>query len=36
VPSNVSAERYEFVVDLVRRHGAYPLNLGRFDIPDLK
>jgi uroporphyrinogen-III decarboxylase len=33
VPSNVSAERYEFVVNLVRKHGSYPLNLGRYDLP---
>ena len=35
VPSNVSAERYEFVLNLVRRHGHYPLRLGAHDIPDL-
>ncbi len=35
VPSNVSAERYEFVVNLVRKHGAYPLRLGTHDIPEL-
>ncbi len=35
VPSNVSAERYEFVVDLVRKYGNYPLNLGEYDIPEL-
>ena len=28
VPSNVSAERYEFVVNLVREYGKYPLQLG--------
>lgn len=32
VPSNVSAERFEFVLNLVRKHGAYPLNLGAHDI----
>jgi uroporphyrinogen decarboxylase len=36
VPSNVSAERYEFVLNLIRQYGAYPLQLGEFDIPDLK
>ncbi len=36
VPSNVSAERYEFVLNLVREYGAYPLNLGEYDIPDLE
>ncbi len=30
VPSNISGERYEFVVKLVREHGRYPLALGRF------
>jgi len=33
VPSNVSAERYQYVVDLVRRHGTYPLALEEFDLP---
>ena len=33
VPSNVSAERYEYVVNLVRKHGTYPLQLGEFDDP---
>jgi hypothetical protein len=36
VPSNVSAERYEFVLNLVREHGDYPLDLGEYDIPDLQ
>jgi len=36
VPSNVSAERYEFVIDVVRKNGNYPLSLGEFDIPDMK
>jgi uroporphyrinogen-III decarboxylase len=35
VPSNVSAENYEYVVDLVREYGQYPLELGEHDIPDL-
>jgi len=35
VPSNVSAERYEFVLNLVRKHGEYPLDLGTYDIPEL-
>lgn len=35
VPSNVSAARYEYVLNLVRQHGAYPLQLGRYDLPDL-
>ncbi len=36
VPSNVSAERFEFVLNLVRKHGGYPLKLGRYDLPDLR
>jgi uroporphyrinogen decarboxylase len=35
VPSNISAERYEYVINLVRRHGTYPLELEEFDLPDL-
>ncbi len=35
VPSNVSAERFEFVLNTIRKHGAYPLNLGEHDIPEL-
>lgn len=35
VPSNVSAENYEYVVDLVREYGQYPLDLGEHDIADL-
>ena len=35
VPGNISAERYEYVIQLVRRHGTYPLSLGEFDLPDL-
>jgi len=35
IPSNCSAERYEFVLNLVRERGKYPLNLGKYDIPDL-
>jgi hypothetical protein len=33
IPTNISAERYEFVVNLVREYGRYPLNLGAADIP---
>ena len=33
VPGNVTAERYEFVVNLVREKGVYPLDLGEFDDP---
>jgi len=35
VPSNVSGENYEYVVNLVREYGQYPLQLGKYDIPDL-
>jgi uroporphyrinogen-III decarboxylase len=35
VPSNVSGERYEYAIGLVRKHGTYPLSLGEFDLPDL-
>jgi hypothetical protein len=35
VPSNVSAERYEFVLNLLRKYGKYPLELGKHDIPSL-
>ncbi len=35
VPSNVSAERYGFVVDLVKKYGKYPLDLGEYDIPGM-
>lgn len=33
VPSNVSGQRYDYVVKLVREFGKYPLKLGEFDIP---
>lgn len=36
IPSNCSAERYEFVLKLVRKYGSYPLKLGKYDIPDMK
>jgi len=35
VPSNVSGQNYDYVVNLVREHGRYPLDLGEYDIPDL-
>ena len=35
VPSNVSAERYEYVVNLVRKHGKYPLQLGEYDLAEV-
>jgi hypothetical protein len=35
VPSNVTGQRYEYVVNLVRQYGKYPLTLGQYDIADL-
>lgn len=35
VPSNVSGQKYEYVVNLVREYGQYPLDLGEYDILDL-
>jgi hypothetical protein len=35
VPSNVTGQRYEYVVNLVRQYGTYPLMLGEYDIADL-
>jgi uroporphyrinogen decarboxylase len=35
VPSNVSAERYEYVINLVREYGRYPLRLGEHELPDV-
>ena len=35
IPANVSGQRYDEVVNLVRRHGRYPLQLGEYDLPDL-
>jgi hypothetical protein len=35
VPSNISGEKYDYVVKLVRERGRYPLDLGEFDLPDL-
>jgi len=35
VPSNVSAERYEYVINLVREYGRYPLRLGEYELPDV-
>jgi uroporphyrinogen decarboxylase len=36
VPSNVSGENYEYVVNLVRKYGQYPLQLGEYDLPEVK
>ena len=35
VPSNVSGESYDYVANLVRKYGQYPLELGSYDIPDV-
>lgn len=35
VPSNVSGQNYDYVVNLVREYGRYPLHLGEYDLPDL-
>jgi hypothetical protein len=35
VPSNVSGADYEYIVNLVREHGKYPLQLGEYDAPEL-
>jgi uroporphyrinogen decarboxylase len=35
VPSSVSGENYDLVVRMVREHGAYPLDLGVFDLADV-
>ena len=35
VPGNISADRYEYVLNLVRDYGTYPLQLGEHDISEL-
>jgi hypothetical protein len=35
VPGNIPPRSYEYVIDLVRKAGAYPLDLGEYDLPDL-
>lgn len=35
VPDTISAQRYEQVLQLVRRYGQYPLELGRYDRPEI-
>ncbi len=34
VPSNVPGESYDYVVNLVREFGRYPLQLGEYDLPE--
>ncbi len=36
VPSNVTGERYDLLVSLVRKFGKYPLDLGAHDLPDVR
>jgi len=36
VPSNVSGGNYDYVVRLVREHGIYPLQLGEYNLADLR
>ena len=36
VPSNVSGQNYDYVINLVRKYGKYPLELGQYDIADIK
>jgi hypothetical protein len=35
VPGNISSANYEYVLQLVRKYGRYPLRLGECDIPEL-
>ena len=35
VPGNISGANYDFVVNLVRRRGQYPLELGEYNLEDL-
>ena len=35
VPNNISARNYEHVINLVREHGRYPLQLGEYDLSDI-
>ncbi|MGJ5817220.1 uroporphyrinogen decarboxylase family protein [Paludibaculum fermentans] len=36
VPSNVPGESYDYVVELVRKHGVYPLQLDEYDLEDVR
>jgi len=33
MPDNVAPESYDYLIQLAREHGGYPLDLGEFDIP---
>lgn len=35
VPGNVPGKNYHYVINIVREYGKYPLNLGKYDLPDL-
>jgi uroporphyrinogen decarboxylase len=35
VPGNISASNYEYVINLVRELGRYPLRLGEYDLADI-
>lgn len=35
VPSNISGENYDYVLNLVREYGRYPLDLGEYDLPEI-
>ncbi len=35
VPGNISGENYDYVVNLVRDYGTYPLDLGEYDIAEI-
>lgn len=35
ISDDISPERFDYVINLVREYGQYPLNLGEYDIPDL-
>jgi uroporphyrinogen decarboxylase len=35
VPGNISADKYEYVINLVREYGVYPLQLGEYDLNDM-
>ena len=36
VPDTVSVDSYEYVIDLVREYGKYPLKLGEYNIDDIE
>jgi hypothetical protein len=35
VPPTISGQKYDYVVNLVREYGQYPLQLGEYDLPSL-